>query len=125
MRRSVAWLERAVSMLVDTASAATAFVNPPTPAPPAAPPSGKGISEVALFDSGKRAFVILNMRSGPYQSDRCAAAEEGNEGIFSVSLRDPGSARWLGGASACIHSGFTLLAAAPDGARVVAWDQTT
>jgi hypothetical protein len=126
VRRSVAGLEKLVSMVVDTASAATAFVNPPTPGAVPVLPSGKGITQLGWTDqNASSALVNINMLSGKYTSDDCASTLDGDEGLFKVSRNGPGSARWLGSAPACVHSGFTLLATDPTGRRVAAWDTTT
>jgi hypothetical protein len=126
VRRSVAGLEKFVSVFVDTASAATAFVTPPTPGTVPVLPSGKGITQLGWVGQGtNQALVNINMRSGKYTSDDCASTLDGDEGLFKVSLNEPGSARWLGTAPACVHSGFTLLATDPTARRVAAWDATT
>jgi hypothetical protein len=126
VRRSVAGLEKLVSMVVDTASAATAFVNPPVPGAVTVLPSGKGIIQLGwLGASAGQALVNINMLSGNYTGDDCASPLDGNEGLFRVSLDEPGSARWLGAAPACVHSGFTLLATEPSGRRVATWDSVT
>ncbi len=122
-KRALAWLDKAVSIFVDTASAATAFVNPPTPAQAPALPAGKGISQLALVDEGRSAFVLMNMLSNQYQTDDCA--KDGFEGLFKVSLTEVGSARWLGKGLACVHSGLSLITADAKGQRVLAWNQAT
>ncbi len=122
LRYSVALLEKAVNVMVDTASAATGFANPPSAGSPVVLPPGKGIASIQLTDGGNSALVVMNMLSGVYKGDACLGTGDGNEGLFKVSLTDTTSSRFLKNSPACIHSGFSLIAADAKGTRVAAWD---
>ncbi len=122
VRKVVGWLAKATSLVVDTASAATGFANPPVPGTPVVLAPGKGIAGISLVDGGKSAFVMLNMLAGTHTADSCKGTTDGNEGLFLVSLQAPGVARNLAAAPACVHSGFTQMAANASGSRVAAWD---
>ena len=124
LRQSVAWLGKAVSVLVDTASAATALVGAPTPGSPVVLPPGKGIAGIQLVDGGNTAYVLMNMLSGVYTQSGCLGTTDGNEGLFKVSLTDAASTRFLSQSPACIHSGFSLMAADAKGLALAAWDAT-
>lgn len=122
VRRTVAALDKVLSVFVDTASAATAFANPPTGGTPLVLEPGKGIAGIELVDGGKSAYVLFNMLAGSYQRSDCAGSTDGNEGLFKISLSDSASYRALQQAPACVHSGFSLIAADAAGGRVAAWD---
>lgn len=120
--RLLAALDRLVSVFVDTASAASSVIGTPT-APVVLDP-GKGIAGAALTHGGAEAYVLMNMASGKYTDSSCAT--KGSEGLYKVGLSatDTSGYRMLWQSPACVHSGFTLLAADPSGARLVAWDAT-
>ena len=122
VRRTLAALDKALSVFVDSASAATAFANPPTGGTPVALEPGKGIAGIQLVDGGNSAFVLLNMLSGKSTTGDCVGTVDGTDGLFKIDLTDAASYRALKGASACVHSGFSLIAADAAGTRVAAWD---
>lgn len=124
LRLTIAMLEKAVSVLVDTASAATGFANTPTSGSAVVLEPGKGIAGVQLAGNGSTAFVLMNMLAGTATRDSCVGTADGNEGLFKVSLSDTTSVRALKTSPACVHSGFSLIAADAAGNRVAAWDAT-
>jgi hypothetical protein len=124
LRTTVAMLEKALSVFVDTASAATGFANAPTTGSAVVLEPGKGIAGIQMAGNGSTAFVLLNMLTGTATSDACVGVDGGNEGLFKVSLADSTSVRALKTAPACVHSGFSLIASDAAGARVAAWDAT-
>lgn len=124
VRTTVALLEKAMSVFVDTASAATGFASTPTTGSAVVLEPGKGITGIQMAGNGSSAFVLLNMLSGKSTSDACVGVDGGNEGLFKISLADTSSVRTLKTAPACVHSGFSLLASDAAGARVAAWDAT-
>ena len=124
VRRVVAAIDKTLSIMIDTASAATGFYSPPVATPPVPLEPGKGITGIQLVDGGRSAFVLLNMLSGKYTNKECASTADGNEGLFKISLTDTASYRGLKQAPACVHSGFSLLTADTLGTRAVAWDAT-
>lgn len=125
LRQGLAWLERSLGVVVDTASAATAVSGETTPGSAVVLEPGKGIAGIQLANGGRDAFVLLNMLDGTATADGCAGVADGREGLFRVSLSDTQSYRWLQQAPACVHSGFRLIAADPAGTRLAAWDATT
>jgi hypothetical protein len=124
LRTTVAMLEKAMSVLVDTASAATGFTSTPTTGSTVVLEPGKGIAGIQLAGSGSTAFVLLNMLAGTSTKDACVGVDGGNEGLFKVSLADTTSVRTLKTAPACVHSGFSLIASDAAGGRVAVWDAT-
>ena len=124
VRRMVAAIDKAVSVFIDTASAATGFASAPVATPPVQLEPGKGIAGIQLVDGGKSAYVLLNMLTGKYSGKDCLSTSDGNEGLFKISLADTSSYRGLKQAPACVHSGFSLLSADSLGTRAVAWDAT-
>ncbi len=124
VRRTFAALDKVLSVFIDSASAATGFTSPPTTGTPVALEPGKGVAGIQLVDGGNSAFVLLNMLSGKNTSSECVGTTDGTEGLFKVSLADTASYRALKSAPACVHSGFSLIAADSAGSRVAAWDAT-
>jgi hypothetical protein len=124
LRYGVALLDKAISLVIDTASAATGFTGTPSTGSPVVLVPNKGITGVQIVNSGKNAYVLMNMLSAKYTSANCLSSNEGNEGLFKISLTDTASFRQLGQTPACIHSGFSLLAADAMGSRVAAWEAT-
>ena len=124
LRQSFAVLDKVLSVFIDTASAATGFNSAPTTGSSVVLPPGKGIAGIQLADGGKSAFVLLNMLAASYTGADCVGTSDGTEGLFKVGLTDTASYRALKTAPACIHSGFSLIAADATGARLAAWDAT-
>lgn len=122
LRQGMAWLGRAVSVMVDTASAATALTGTPTTGSPVVLQPGKGIAGIQLVNGGSEAFVLLNMLSGLYAQTDCVGTSDGNEGVFKISLSDTAGSRQLSQSPACVHSGFSLIAADASGQQWAAWD---
>lgn len=122
LRRSLALLDRLVSVFVDTASAATTVNGEVDSGSAVVLEPGKGITGIQLVNGGSDAFVLLNMLDGTSRDDACGSTADGREGLFRIGLSDSGTYRWLQNAPACVHSGLTLLAADAAGARVAAWD---
>ncbi|MGC4059922.1 MAG: hypothetical protein QM749_03335 [Aquabacterium sp.] len=120
MNRWLAALDKMTSVFIDTASAASSVSG--TPSAPVVMPPGKGIAGMTLTHGGQEALILMNTGNGRYTSDSCAAS--GSEGLFRVSLdrNDTSGFRLLAQSPACVHSGFSLVASDPSGARVLAWD---
>ncbi|MEY4416478.1 MAG: hypothetical protein RIQ53_3771 [Pseudomonadota bacterium] len=124
LRRAWAMVEGAVSLFVDTASAATGFTTTPRQEEVVTLAPGLGITGITLVNAAQDAFVLLNMADGGHTGSSCETTSQGREGLFRVGLGDTASYRWLAQAPACVHSGFSLLAADAAGSRVAAWDAT-
>jgi hypothetical protein len=122
LRRMVGVLDKLTNLVVDTASAATAFVGTPSEGSPVALAPGKGVAGIQFVREGTEAIVLFNMLAGGFTQDSCLSTTQGNEGLFRVSLTGAASVRTLKDAPACVHSGFSLVAADAAGARVAAWD---
>ncbi|MEY2864254.1 MAG: hypothetical protein RLY58_1961 [Pseudomonadota bacterium] len=110
-------------LMIDTVSAASVVTGGTTVTPPSNVTSGMGVAGLQLVQGGKEAVVLFNTASALYQGTTCAPT--GSEGLFRISV-DPQQStdtyRMLGQTPACVHSGFSLMAASPDGENVVAWD---
>lgn len=124
LRQSVAWLGKAVSVFVDTASAATGLAGAPTTGSPVVLQPGKGIAGIQLVGAGETAFVLLNMLSGAYTQGECLSTSDGHEGLFKISLTETAAVRQLSQSPACVHSGFSLIASDASGHQLAAWDAT-
>lgn len=124
LRSSMAWLAKAVSVLVDTASAATGFASAPVVGSPVVLQPGKGIAGIQLVAGGTQAIVLMNMLAGGYTADSCKTTADGNEGLFKIALDGNASSVFLKNSPACVHSGFSLIAADAAGQRTAAWDAT-
>lgn len=114
-------LQAGLSLVVDTVSAAS--VNDRTPVEGGSPvvlQPGKGIAALQLTRDGQEAVLLMNSTSGKYTQSRCASA--GSEGVFKIGLQAAAPYRTLAQSPACVHSGFTLLAADASGGRIAAWD---
>ncbi len=123
-RFALAALDKVVSLMVDTVSAATAVSGGAEAGSPVTLEPGKGIAGLQLVNGGRDAYVLMNMLSGKYTAAACKSTSQGNEGLFKISLESSNSYRSLYTAPACVHSGFSLVAADPNGAYPVAWDAT-
>lgn len=124
-RFALAALDSAFSLMVDTVSAATAVSGGSEAGSPVTLAPGKGIAGIQVVNGGKDAYVLMNMLSGKYTAATCKGTSLGNEGLFKISLTSTASYRALTTAPACVHSGFSLVAADPNGAYPVAWDATS
>lgn len=125
LRRMVGALDKLTSMVVDTASAATAFVGTPSEGSPVTLTPGKGVAGIQLVNGGTEAIVLFNMLAGGFTQDSCVSTSQGNEGLFRVSLAGAASVRTLKDVPACVHSGFSLVGTDATGSRVAAWDAST
>lgn len=116
----LAAIEKLAAVFIDTASAASSISG--TPSAPLVIPPGKGVAGMVLTHGGQEALVLMNTGNGRYTEGRCAAS--GSAGLFRVGLDrlDTSGFRLLAQSPACVHSGFSLVAADPSGARVLAWD---
>lgn len=123
-RFALSTLDKMVSLMVDTVSAATAVSGGTQAGSPVTLDPGKGIAGLQLVNGGQDAYVLMNMLSGKYTAAACKSTSQGNEGLFKISLDSSNSYRSLYTAPACVHSGFSLVAADPNGAYPVAWDGT-
>lgn len=123
-RFALATLDKAVSLVVDSVSAATPVNGGAASGSPVTLEPGKGIAGLQLVNGGQDAYVLMNMLSGKYTTSSCKTTSQGNEGLFKISLDSSNSYRALYTAPACVHSGFSLVAADPNGAYPVAWDAT-
>jgi len=123
-RFALATLDKVVSLMVDTVSAATSVSGGAQTGSPVTLEPGKGIAGLQLVNGGQDAYVLMNMLSGKYSGATCKSTSQGNEGLFKISLESSNSYRSLYAAPACVHSGFSLVASDPNGAYPVAWDAT-
>ena len=122
LRQGLALLHDTLDLVIDTASAATAFTGTPTTGSPIVLEPGQGIAAAQIINGGNEAIIVMNMLNGVYNATTCVNATAGNEGLFRVSLADDASYRMLENATGCVHSGFSLLASDAAGSRVAAWD---
>lgn len=115
-------LATVVNVLVDTASAATGFTSTPSTGSAVVLTPGKGIAGVQLLNQGREALVLMNMLDGRFTADKCVDTAHGTEGLFRVALENNNSYRLLDEATACIHSGFSLVTSDSAGRHIAAWD---
>lgn len=112
----------ALSIVIDTASAASSITGQPSGEAPVIFEAGTGITSLQLVNNASEAFILVNTADDNFAGNDCAT--KGNEGLYKVALDHDGGYRLLADSTSCIYSGFSLLAADRNGAHVVAWDGT-